>query len=131
MKSINLTCFVSLALLTYTTSLSAQNNSAAISTSPALANPSSAIVNQLNCTIKNDRIVLTWTIDNNQLANQVEVESSADGKNFTLAALVFGTDKKDTDNYYFYEKAKKGRIFYRLRIINKDSSVHYSPIATP
>ena len=131
MKSINLTCFLSLVLLTYTISSSAQNNSAAITTSSALATPSTAIVNQLNCTIKNDRIILTWTIDNNQLANQVEVESSTDGKNFTLAALVFGTDKKDTDNYYFYEKAKKGKVFYRLKIINKDTSVQYSPIATP
>ena len=131
MKSINLACYVSLILLTYTTSLSAQNNSAAITTSSALAIPSTAVVNQFNCTIKNDRIILTWVIDNNQLANQVEVESSTDGKNFTMAALVFGTDKKDSDNYYFYEKAKKGKIFYRLKIINKDSSVQYSAIATP
>jgi len=130
MKSINLACFVSLVLLTSTTSLPAQNNSTAITTSSALANPSTAVVNQLNCTIKNERIFLTWIIDNNELANQVEVESSTDGKNFTMAALVFGTDKKDTDNYSFYEKAKKGKTFYRLKVINKDSSVQYSAIAT-
>ena len=131
MKSINLTCFLTLVLLTYASSLPAQNNSAAISTSSALALPSTALINQLNCAIKNDRVILTWTIDNNQLANQVEVESSTDGKNFTMAALVFGTDKKDSDNYYFYEKAKKGKILYRLKVINKDSSVQYSAVATP
>jgi hypothetical protein len=131
MKSINLACLVSFVLLAYSTSLSAQNNSTAITTSSTLAVPSTAIVNQLNCTIKNDRAILTWIIDNNQFANQVEVESGTDGKNFTMAALVFGTDKKDTDNYYFYEKPKKGKIFYRLKIINKDSSVQYSAIVTP
>ena len=131
MKSINLACYVSLVLLTYTTSLSAQNNSAALATSSSIASPSTAVVNQLNCTFKNDRVILTWIIDNNQSANQVEVESSTDGKNFTMAALVFGTDKKDTDNYYFYEKAKKGKIFYRLKIINKDSSAQYSVVVTP
>ena len=131
MKSISLICYLSLVLLTFTSSLSAQNNSAAITTSSALALPSTAVVNQLNCTIKNDRIILTWAIDNNQLANQVEVESSTDGKNFTMAALVFGTDKNDSDNYYFYEKAKKGKILYRLKVINKDGSVQYSAVVTP
>ena len=118
-------------MLTNSNSLSAQNNAAPITVSPASAAPSIAVVNQLNCSIKNDRVLLNWVIDNNQSASQVEVESSTDAKNFTMAALVFGTDKKDTDNYYFYEKAKKGKIFYRLRIINKDNSVQYSAIVTP
>lgn len=88
-------------------------------------------VNQFTCTIKNDRVLLSWVIENNQSANQVEVEFSADGKNFTMAGLVFGTDKKDADNYFFYEKVKKGKMFYRLKIINKDNSFLYSPVVTP
>ena len=131
MKFFTLACFVSITMLTYSNSLSAQNNAAPIIASPASASPSTAVVNQLNCSIKNDRVLLNWVIDNNQLANQVEVESSADGKNFTMVALIFGTDKKDTDNYYFYEKATKGKIFYRLKILNKNSTVQYSAIVTP
>ena len=128
MNFFTLAFFVSIIMLTNSNSLSAQNNVAPITASSAL---STAVVNQLNCSIKNDRVLLNWVIDNNQSANQVEVESSTDGKNFTMAALVFGTDKKDTDDYYFYEKAKKGKIFYRLKIINKGSSVQYSAIVTP
>jgi hypothetical protein len=131
MKFFTLACVVSIIMLTHSNSLSAQNNSTPITASLALASLSTAVVNQLNCSIKNDRVFLNWVIDNNESANQVEVESSTDGKNFTMAALVFGTDKKDTDNYYFYEKAKKGKVFYRLKIINKDSSVQYSAIVTP
>ena len=131
MKFFTLACFLSIIMLTNSHSLSAQNNVTPIGPSPASASPSIAVVNQLNCSIKNDRVLLNWVIDNNQSANQVEVESSTDGKNFTMAALVFGTDKKDTDDYYFYEKAKKGKTFYRLKIINKDSSVQYSAIVTP
>lgn len=131
MKFFTLASLVSITMLTYSNSLSAQNNAAPITVSSASAPTSTAAISQLNCSIKNDRVLLNWVIDNNQLANQVEIESSTDGKTFTMAALVFGTDKKDTDNYYFYEKAKKGKIFYRLKIINKDSSVQYSAIVTP
>jgi hypothetical protein len=131
MKFFTLACFVSIIMLTNSNSLSAQNNIAPITASSASASLSTAVVNQLNCSIKNDRVLLNWVIENNQSANQVEVESSTDGKNFTMAALVFGTDKKDTDTYYYYEKAKKGKTFYRLKIINKDNSAQYSAIVTP
>lgn len=131
MKFFTLAFLASISMLTYSNSSSAQNNTAPVTASSASASPSTAVISQLNCSIKNDRVLLNWVIDNNQLANQVEIESSTDGKNFTMAALVFGTDKKDSDNYYFYEKAKKGKIFYRLKIINNDSSVQYSAIVTP
>ena len=131
MKFFTLVCFIGINMLTYTNSLSAQNNGSPIAASVVSVSPSTAVVNQLTCSIKNDRVLLNWTIDNNQSANQIEIESSTDGKNFTMAALVFGTDKKDTDIYAYYEKAKKGKTWYRLKIINKDSSVHYSAVVTP
>jgi hypothetical protein len=131
MNFFTLVCFIGINMLTYTNSLSAQNNVSPIAASLVSVSPSTAVVNQLTCSIKNDRVLLNWTIDNNQSANQIEIESSNDGKNFTMAALVFGTDKKDTDIYAYYEKAKKGKIFYRLKIINKDGSIQYSDIVTP
>ena len=131
MKFFTLVCFIGINMLTYTNSVSAQNNVSPIAASLVSVSPSTAVVNQLTCSIKNDRVLLNWTIDNNQSANQIEIESSNDGKNFTMAALVFGTDKKDTDIYAYYEKAKKGKNFYRLKIINKDGSIQYSDIVTP
>lgn len=131
MKFFTLVCFIGINMLTYTNSLSAQNTSSPATAALVSVSPSAAVISQLTCSIKNDRVLLDWTIDNNEAANQIVIESSTDGKNFTMAALVFGTDKKDTDNYAFYEKAKKGKIFYRLKIINNDSSVHFSAIVTP
>jgi hypothetical protein len=131
MKFFTLAFFASITMLTQSNSLSAQNNIAPITAYSVSASPSTAVFIQLSCSIKNDRVLLNWAIENNQSANQIEVESGIDGKNFTMAALVFGTDKKDTDNYFFYEKAKKVKTFYRLKIINKDSSVQYSAIVTP
>jgi hypothetical protein len=131
MKFFTLAFFVSVTMLTYSNSLSAQNSATPVTASAVSDPASTAVVNQLNCSVKNDRVLLSWVIDNNQSANQIEIESSTDGKTFNVAALVFGTDKKDTDNYYYYEKAKKGKIFYRLKIINTDSSIQYSATVTP
>lgn len=74
----------------------------------------------------NNRIILKWMIGDNETAYCFEVEKSTDGKNFTMAALVFGTDKPATDNYEFYEKAGKQKAFYRIKLINKDKKAEYS-----
>ncbi len=67
-------------------------------------------------------------IGDNETAYCFEVEKSTDGKNFSMAALVFGTDKQDADNYEFYEKAGNPKTVYRIKLINKDKKAEYSPI---
>lgn len=78
--------------------------------------------------ISNNKVLLNWTITQNQEAYHFEVERSEDGKNFVMAAVVFGTDKRDTDNYMFYEKVRKENISYRIKVIQKDGAVEYSPV---
>ena len=75
-----------------------------------------------------NKIILQWTVQDNETANQFEVQKSMDGKNFVMAALVFGTDKPATDNYEFYEKAVSEKILYRIKLIGKNSKTEYSPI---
>lgn len=72
--------------------------------------------------------MLNWTVGENETAERFEIEKSSDGKNFTLAALVFGTDKPETGNYRFYEKAGSKKIIYRIKLINKNRETHYSTI---
>ena len=81
--------------------------------------------------ISNNRVLLNWTLDKNQAVDQIEVERSGDEKIFVMAGLVFGTDQPDTGKYLFYEKNKKTKLFYRLRIINKDRTVIYSSVISP
>lgn len=76
----------------------------------------------------NNKFILNWIVGENETADQFEVEKSTDGKNFTLAALVFGTDKSETDKYQFYEKAGNQKISYRIKLINKDRKTAYSTI---
>lgn len=76
----------------------------------------------------NNKFILNWEVSQNETADQFEVEKSTDGKNFTMAALVFGTDKSDTDKYQFYEKAGNQKILYRIKLINKNRKTEYSTV---
>ena len=96
-----------------------------------MPDPSSASISYFNGAIKSDRVLLNWAINKNQVADKFEVERSIDGKNFVMAALVFGTDQSDKEEYQFYEKNKKVKLFYRLKIIHKDHTVNYSAIISP
>jgi hypothetical protein len=78
--------------------------------------------------ISNDKVVLNWVVDENETADLFEVEKSTDGVNFTMAALVFGTDKPATDKYEFYEKAGNQKTSYRIKLIDKNKKAVYSSI---
>lgn len=108
--------------------LSAQNSAASFTSPTTPANVQSAKVSSFTSSINNEKILLNWTVGENQEANQFEVERSTDGKTFVMAALVFGTDKTDTDNYMFYEKAKNLKTYYRVKIISKNGSADYSQV---
>ena len=106
MKIIVLSCLVFSILLNQYQS-SAQNNFIAV----ASIDPATAIVNNLKCRIQKDRVFLEWTIGNNQLVSQIEVESSADGKNYVMAGLVFSTEKKTATPIIFMKKPKQLKYF--------------------
>lgn len=76
--------------------------------------------------INNDKIYINWAVSENEEAELFEIEKSTDGKNFKMTALVFGTDKTDTDNYQFYEKAGKQKCIYRIKVVGKDKKAGYS-----
>jgi hypothetical protein len=82
----------------------------------------------VKASVNNNKVVIDWTVLENETADQFEIEKSTDGKSFTMAALVFGTDKPATDYYQFYEKATKQKISYRIKLINKDKKTEYSTV---
>ena len=96
----------------------------------AVTEPATAIIKNLHCRMQMDRVFLDWTINNNQLVSQIEVESSTDGQNYAMSALIFSTEKNGSDAYIFFEKAKAARIFYRLKIVQKDHAIRYSDIVS-
>jgi hypothetical protein len=78
--------------------------------------------------ISDHKVILNWVVGENETADQFEVEKSTDGKNFTMAALVFGTDLPETGNYRFYEKAGNEKTLYRIKLINKNRQAEYSAV---
>jgi hypothetical protein len=68
----------------------------------------------------NKKLRLEWTIGDNDHAQRFEVLRSEDGKNFSMAALVFSSEKNGREVYGFFEKLKEQRkMYYRLRMIDK------------
>jgi len=106
------------------TNPSAFANSLTIFSSKNVQSPLKFI--QLKSEIRNNKVMLTWNINANETVEIFEVEKSTDGKNFTVAALVFGTDKTNIDQYMFYEKTVSFKVFYRIKLINKNKEIEYS-----
>ena len=79
-------------------------------------------------TRSNNKISMQWVIAENETAGQFEIEKSADGKNFSMVALVFGTDKAETETYMFYEKSSSKKVSYRIKCIDKNQNITYSDI---
>lgn len=103
-----------------TQSLVAQENPAA----------STAKLTSFRATLHNDRVTLDWEVDSNESTSLFEVEKSADGKNFSLTALVFSSEKPEKDNYQYFEKIGKEKLQFRIKIIGKDKKISYSEIVS-
>lgn len=96
-------------------------------TSIATTTQNNAKVANIEATISGNKIIVYWKVEENQAADLFELEKSTDGKNFIMAALIFGTDKQESDNYEFYEKTMSGHsISYRIKLINKNGTAQYS-----
>jgi len=76
----------------------------------------------------NNKNYLEWAITKNEEAERFEIEKSSNGKNFSTAALVFTSEKAGNEMYKFYELSVKGKVFYRLKMYDKNLKVEYSQI---
>lgn len=81
--------------------------------------------------IKNNRTVLEWAVEDNASAELFEVEKSTDGRNYSLAAIVFGNDKEERTEYRFREKTPGKKNWYRIKLIDKNKTAAYSQVITP
>lgn len=77
---------------------------------------------------QNNKTILEWVIAENETADLFEVEKSTDGKNYRLAAIVFGSDTPSTNSYSFFEKSGQDRLLYRVKIVNKNKTATYTPV---
>lgn len=126
--NMKLNCIITLALtLTLHQSLSAQSTSTPFT---SITTTTTVKVSSFESFVSNNKVLLNWNIEGNQDAYQFEVEKSVNGKDFVMAALVFGTDKADKDAYQFYEKKTNENISYRIKVISKNGTATYSQVIT-
>jgi hypothetical protein len=78
-----------------------------------------------------DLNLLKWTVASNQTGDRFEIEKSADGIHFTTAAVMFASQKMNSETYSFKDMDNTaGTVYYRLAMINKDQSLTYSSIVS-
>ncbi len=108
----------------------AEGSFAPFSSQPAahsgLSTPASLI--SFNGTIQKNKVILEWTVDDNQTADKFEVEKSTDGTNYRTTALVFGTDKAEKGTYRFFDTAGGQKMLYRIKLISKNNQTAYSSV---
>lgn len=78
---------------------------------------------------KSNKVTLNWTVADNEIANNFEVERSFNGRDFTTVGVVFASEKIGTEKYMFYETTSgTDKVMYRLKMIDKNREVNYSKI---
>jgi len=75
-----------------------------------------------------NNVQLQWSVGINEIANTFEVERSTDGKNFSTAVVMFGTEKTGNETYNYSELNEDAKVYYRLRMTDKSDVVTYSKI---
>jgi hypothetical protein len=89
---------------------------------------SNDVISNFAYNIVEKKIILSWEMKDNERTDRFELERSNDGKIFVTAALLFGTDAPGAANYIFFEKVGAGKVYYRVKIFQKDNSIAYSAV---
>jgi len=78
---------------------------------------------------QNKKALLQWTTDNEVNTSKFIVERSADGRTFQAIGEVVALNRTGVNTYRLTdEQPLAGVNFYRLRLVDKDASYHYSPV---
>jgi len=78
---------------------------------------------------KNNKVSLDWKVAGNETIDQFEIQRSYDKNDFKTIGIVFASEKKDIEDYLFYETINSiDKAMYRLKMIDKNNNVTYSKI---
>lgn len=75
------------------------------------------------------KVSLNWNVASNETGSYFELEKSYNGTSYKTAATILNTDKQGDEAYSFTDVAPfTDKVFYRLKIVNKNDAVTYSNI---
>jgi hypothetical protein len=76
-----------------------------------------------------EKVNLSWTVASNELGSHFELEKSFNGSSFKTQAVILNTDKPGSEVYSYSDVAPvSGKVYYRLKIVNKDQFENYSNV---
>ena len=79
--------------------------------------------------VKDDMVMLGWTVMQNEAADRYVIEKSVDGKEFKSIATISASNKLGQETYGLNDRMKDApKAFYRLRMIDKRQASEYSKI---
>lgn len=78
--------------------------------------------------LNNNKVTLQWTVADNEIADQFELQRSTNGTDFSVAAVVMGSEKVGTEFYQYPETMTSDKVFYRLKMTDKSGVINYSKI---
>ena len=78
--------------------------------------------------LHNNTISLQWSVAENEINDHFEVEKSFDGKDFSATGYVMASSKYGTEIYSFNETITTDKIYYRLKMFDKNQVMTYSKI---
>lgn len=78
--------------------------------------------------MNNGKVNLQWTVASNEMNHRFEIERSNDGKTFTSKGAVAATTKSGAESYSFAEMASNEKVYYRLKMFDRNLVVSYSKI---
>lgn len=87
-------------------------------------------VEGLQCTLTDARTQLTWSVSNNELADQLELERSVNGAPFKTAAIIFPLEQKGTAEYAYRDNYVNANTQYRIRIVEGNGKSAYSTVVS-
>jgi len=98
------------------------------STTPSSSAAPKASVTGFQSTSTDKRTQLTWSVNNNEMTGQLELEKSVNGKEFKIIAIIFTTEETGTAEYAYRDKEIATDANYRIRIIQKNGQTEYSTV---
>ena len=91
--------------------------------------PTPLKITSFNGSISDKKILLDWSVTENETGAHFELEKSFDGKNFATSAVVLISTKTGIEKYSFQENVEfKGTAYYRIKMVNRNMSFYYSRI---
>jgi len=78
--------------------------------------------------MNNSKVSLSWSVAENESDDRFEIEKSSDGKTFEITAIVTATNKYGAESYSYSEIVNTERVYYRLKMFDKNQVINYSKI---